>query len=257
MKTLALSASLAALMAAPAFANTAIGLAGDRTLVMIDLDTGAVTGMQDVDYDGRLHGIDYRNSSGGLIGVTQDFEVVSIDPETGTWELIVEMSAGLDIADGAPVIVDINPVPDALRFMSGTTNHRINLSTGEAMVDGDLHFGDDTEGMPMVAGTAYTNNVGTPESTAMFNIDLERSVLLRQTAPNDGTNEVVGELGAMLEGPIAFDISTDAESMNTGWLYANGQIHTISLEEGMVTNSWDIEGLDVELRDMTVMAAMD
>ncbi|MCC5957559.1 MAG: DUF4394 domain-containing protein [Natronohydrobacter sp.] len=257
MKTLALSASLAAMMAAPALANTAIGLAGDRTLVMIDLDSGQVTGMQDVDYDGRLLGIDYRNATGGLIGVTENFEVVSIDPMTGTWDLIVEMSAGMEIAEGAPVIVDINPVPDALRFMSGTTNHRINLTTGEAMVDGDLHFGDDTDGTPMIAGTAYTNNVGTPESTAMFNIDMERGALLRQTAPNDGTNEMVGELGVMLEAPIAFDISTDAESMNTGWLYANGQIHTVSLEDASVTNSWDIAGLDVVLRDMTVMGAME
>lgn len=257
MKTFALMTSFAALIAAPSLAATAIGLAGERTLVMIDLNTGQVTGMQDLNYDGRMLGIDYRNATGGLIGVTEDFEVVSIDPMTGEWDLIVTMSAGMEIADGASVIVDINPVPDALRFMSGTTNHRINLTTGEAMVDGDLHFGDDTDGVPMVAGTAYTNNIGTPDSTAMFNIDIERSALLRQTAPNDGTNEIVGELGVMLDGPIAFDISTDAESMNTGWLYANGQIHTISLETGMLTNSWDIAGLDVMLRDMTVMGAMD
>lgn len=257
MKTFALMTSFAALIAAPSLAATAIGLAGERTLVMIDLNTGQVTGMQDLNYDGRMLGIDYRNATGGLIGVTEDFEVVSIDPMTGEWDLIVTMSAGMEIADGASVIMDINPVPDALRFMSGTTNHRINLTTGEAMVDGDLHFGDATDGVPMVAGTAYTNNIGTPDSTAMFNIDIERSALLRQTAPNDGTNEIVGELGVMLDGPIAFDISTDAESMNTGWLYANGQIHTISLETGMLTNSWDIAGLDVMLRDMTVMGAMD
>ena len=257
MKTFALTTSFAALIAAPSLAATAIGLAGERTLVMIDLNTGQVTGMQDLNYDGRMLGIDYRNATGGLIGVTEDFEVVSIDPMTGEWDLIVTMSAGMEIADGTSVIVDINPVPDALRFMSGTTNHRINLTTGEAIVDGDLHFGDATDGVPMVAGTAYTNNIGTPDSTAMFNIDIERSALLRQTAPNDGTNEIVGELGVRLDGPIAFDISTDAESMNTGWLYANGQIHTISLETGMLTNSWDIAGLDVMLRDMTVIGAMD
>lgn len=68
----------------------------------------------------------------------------------------------------------------------------------------------------MVAGTAYTNNLGAPESTSMFNFDIERSALLRQTAPNDGTYEIVGELGVMLDGPVAFDISTDAESRNTG-----------------------------------------
>lgn len=257
MKPLAFSAILAGAMAAPALSDTAIGLAGDRTLVMIDLTSGQVTGMQELDYNGRLLGIDYRNATGGLIGVTEAFEVVAIDPTDGSWDLIVAMSQGMEIAEGAPVIVDINPVPDALRFMSGTTNHRINLTSGEAFVDGDLHFEDASMGTPMVAGTAYTNNIGSPETTAMFNIDQERNALLRQTAPNDGTNEMVGELGVMLDGPIAFDISTDAESMNTGWLYANGQIHTISLETGMISNSWDIAGLDVVLRDMTVMAATE
>lgn len=257
MKTLALSASLAALMTAPVLADTAIGLAGDRTLVSIDLATGQVTGMQDVDYEGRLHGIDYRPATQQLIAVTEDFEVVSLDAETGAWDLIVVMSEGMEIADGAAVIVDINPVPDALRFMSGTTNHRINLSTGEVMVDGDLHFEDSADGTPMVGGTAYSNSFGQPESTSMFNIDTERSALLQQTAPNDGTNVMIGELGVMLEGPIAFDIVTDAEGMNTGWIVANGALHTISLAEGMVTNSWEIEGLDVTLRDMAVMPAMN
>ena len=257
MKTLAVSASLAALMTAPVLADTAIGLAGDRTLVMIDLETGQVTGMQDVDYDGRLHGIDYRPATDQLIAVTQDFEVVALDAATGSWELIVEMSAGMDITDGDAVIVDINPAADALRFMSGTTNHRINLSTGEAMVDGELHFEDDAMGSPMVGGTAYSNSFGRPDSTSMFNIDTERSALLQQTAPNDGTNVMIGELGVMLDGPIAFDIVTDAEGMNTGWIAANGGLHTISLAEGMVTNSWEIDGLDVTLRDITVMPAMD
>lgn len=257
MKTFALSASLAALMTAPALADTAIGLAGDRTLVMINLETGQVTGMQDVDYEGRLHGIDYRPATQQLIAVTEDFEVVSLDADSGTWELIVEMSDGMDIAEDAVVIVDINPAADALRFMSGTTNHRINLSTGEAMVDGELHFEDDADGTPMVGGTAYSNSFGEPDETSMFNIDTERSALLQQTAPNDGTNVMIGELGATLEGPIAFDIGTDAEGMNTGWIVANGALHTVSLAEGNITNTWEIEGLDVTLRDITVMPAMD
>jgi|GEM_PF-6502322 len=54
MKTLTLATSLTALMAAPALADTAIGLAGDRTLVTIDLETAEVTGMQDADYDGAF-----------------------------------------------------------------------------------------------------------------------------------------------------------------------------------------------------------
>ena len=251
----AVPAALLSVFALPAFADTAIGLAGDRTLVMIDLASGQVTGMTEVDYGGRLHGIDYRPATDSLIAVTDEFAVVEIDPETGGWTLVAQMDTGMEIADGAAVIVDINPAADALRFMSGTTNHRINLSSGAVMVDGELSFTDGTEGAPMVGGTAYSNSFGRPDSTAMYNIDTDRAALLRQTAPNDGDNTVIGEMGVTLEGPVGFDIVTDAEGANTAWIAANGALHTLSLEEGTVTESWQIDGLDVTLRDLTVMSA--
>lgn len=257
MTKFVLPAALLSALALPALADTGVGLAGDRTLVLIDLDSGQVTGVTEVDYDGRLLGIDYRPATAGLIGVTKGFEVVSIDPQTGEWTLIVAMDTEMDIEDGAAVIVDINPAADALRFMSGTTNHRVNLATGAVMVDGDLTFTDDTEGSPMVGGTAYSNSFGQPEATAMYNIDTDRGALLRQTAPNDGDNEMIGELGAMIEGPIGFDIVTDADGVNTAWLAANGALHTISLDNGTITGTWEIEALDVTLRDLTVMASAD
>ncbi len=255
MMKLALPTALISAFAAPAFADMAIGLAGDRTLVMVDLSSGKVTGMTDVVYEGRLLGIDYRPGTDSLIGVTEGFEVVNIDPQTGQWSLLVKMDTEMAIADGAAVIVDINPAADALRFMSGTTNHRVNLSTGAVMVDGNLSFTDGTMGVPMVGGTAYSNSFGKPEATAMYNIDVERNALLRQTAPNNGDNTMIGALGAMIEGPIGFDIVTDATGMNTAWLWANGAMHTVSLESGAVTGTWQIEGLDANLRDMTVMSA--
>lgn len=252
-----LPAAFVSALALPVHADTGVGLAGDRTLVLIDLSSGQVTGMTEVAFDGRLHGIDYRPATESLIGVTENFEVVDIDPQTGEWTLIVEMDTEMAIEDGATVIVDINPAADALRFMSGTTNHRVNLSTGAVMVDGDLTFTDDTEGTPMIGGTAYSNSWGQPESTAMYNIDTMRAALLRQTAPNDGDNVIVGELGAMIEGPIAFDIVTDASGTNTAWLAANGALHMVSLDDGAISGTWEIEALDVPLRDLTVMASED
>jgi hypothetical protein len=257
MKSLTVTAALIGTLAAPVAADTAIGLAGDRTLVMIDLGSGQVTGMRDVQMQGRMLGIDYRPATDTLIGVTDMFEVVAIDPETGAFSSIVQMDAEMPIEQGAAVIVDINPAADALRFMSGTTNHRINLGSGAVMVDGTLNFTDGTEGMPMVGGTAYSNSFGRPEATAMYNIDTSLGALLLQTAPNAGENEVIGSLGVTLEGPIAFDIVTDVDGNNTAWLAANGGLHTVSLADGSVTGSWAIAGLDVTLRDMTVMSAMD
>ena len=255
MKTLPAAALLLSAFATPALADTAIGLAGDRTLVMIDLAAGQVTGMTEIAHDGRVHGIDYRPATDSLIGVTDSFEVVEIDPRTGAWSRIFAMDTAMEIAPGAAVIVDINPAADALRFMSGTTNHRVNLSSGAVMVDGDLAFTDGTAGTPDVGATAYSNSFGRPETTAMFNVDTQRAALLRQTAPNDGDNTVIGALGVTLEGPVAFDIVTDAEGTDTGWVAANGALHTISLEDGAITASWRIDGLDVTLRDLTVMAA--
>jgi len=257
MMKFVLPAALVSAVAFLALADTGIGLAGDRTLVLIDLTSGQVTGMTEVDHGGRLHGIDYRPATDTLIGVTDGFEVVAIDPQTGAWTLIVRMDTEMAIQDGAAVIVDINPAADALRFMSGRTNHRVNLATGAVMVDGDLSFTDGTDGSPTVGGTAYSNALGRPDSTAMYNIDTARAALLRQTAPNAGDNAVIGDLGVMIEGPIGFDIVTDASGTNTAWLAANGALHMISLEDGGITGTWAIAGLDVTLRDLTVMAAAD
>lgn len=248
---------LAVLMTTGASASTAIGLAGDRTLVSIDLETAQVTGMQDVDYDGRILGIDFRPATGEVIAVTDGFVVVNVDPATGEWSEVVTMDTPLEHGADDVVIVDINPAADALRFMSGTTNHRVNLTSGAVMIDGSLTFTDDTDGMPMVGGTAYSNSFGQPESTMMFNIDTAMDALLQQTAPNDGDNVMIGATGAMLEGPIAFDIATTEDGENTAWLVANGAFHTIDLSSGMVTESWEIEALDVVLRDVTVFHAQD
>jgi hypothetical protein len=250
---IAVATALVSAFALPALADTGIGLAGDRTLVSIDLEAGQVTGMTEIDYEGRILGIDYRPATDSLIGVTDGFEVIEIDPQTGGWDLLVAMEAGMEIADGAPVIVDINPAADALRFMSGTTNHRVNLRTGAVMVDGELSFTDGTEGTPTVGGTAYSNSFGSPETTAMYNVDTEKAALLRQTAPNDGDNQLIGALGAALEGPVAFDIVTDAGGANTAWLAANGALHTVSLDDGTITGTWEFDGLDVALRDLATM----
>ena len=245
--------------AAPAAADTVLGLTGDRTLVMIDTATAQVTGMMEIAIEGRVLGLDYRPNTGRVIAVTDGFAVVNVDTATGMVEPLVQMDAPLPIEAGAAVIVDINPAADALRFMSGIVNHRINLTSGAVMMDGDLHFdaaSAQASMTPMVAGTAYSNSHGRPESTAMYNIDGAMNALLRQTAPNDGINVVIGGLGAELAMPVAFDIATDAGGLNTAWLAQGGMLHTISLETGAVTGSWTIGGLDGTLRDMTVFPAM-
>ena len=257
MRLIATAAVFAA-TALPAAAETAVALAGDRTLLLIDTATAAVTGQVDVQVEGRLLGIDLRPADNTLVGVTEDHRIIVIDHMTGTVTEKAVMNVMLPSVDG-PVVVDFNPAADRLRFMSGTTNHRVHPDTGEVTVDKplafvaeDMHAGE----MPNIVAAAYTNSFGKPEKTAMFDIDATISGLIQQTAPNDGTLAAIGKLGVALEGPVAFDIATTADGNNTAWLAANGGLHTVDLATGAVTGSWTITGADQPVRDLTILPAM-
>ncbi len=244
--------------ALPAAAETAIALTGDRTLLMIDTTTATVTGTVEVQGVTRLLGIDLRPGNGKLYGVTDAQMIVEIDAATGMVTEGAMMATPLPLAD-TPVVVDFNPAADRLRYMTGTTNHRVNPDTGEVTVDGslayvaeDMHAGE----APSIAAAAYTNSYGKPEKTAMFNIDATISGLIQQTAPNDGTLAAIGKLGPVLEGPVGFDIATTAEGTNTAWLAANGGLHTVDLATGAVIQSWALTGTDQPIRDLTILPAM-
>jgi hypothetical protein len=245
-------------LAAPAMADTALGLTGDRTLVMIDTATAQVTGTVEVQGVTRLLGIDYRPGNMTVIGVTDAQAIVVIDPATGATTPLSQMTTMLPVAD-APVIVDVNPAADRLRFMSGMVNHRVNMDTGEVTVDGALNWDAadaNAAAMPMVVATGYVNSHAKPEKTAMYNIDAGLSALLQQTAPNDGTNKTIGALGVSLTGPVGFDVATTADGTNTAWLAAMGGLHTVDLSTGKITASWAISGTDMPIRDLTILPAM-
>ena len=242
----------------PAFAQTAIGLTGDKTLVMIDLASAGVTGTVDVQGVDRLLGIDLRPGNNTLVGVTQDHRIVVIDAATGATTELSKMTTMLPSVDGA-VVVDFNPAADRLRFMTGTTNHRVNVDTGEVTVDGalayvaeDMHAGE----APNIVAAAYINSYGKPEKTAMFSIDATISGLIQQTVPNDGTLAAIGKLGVTLDGPVGFDVATAADGTNTAWLAANGGLHNVDIATGAVTKSWDITGTDQMIHDITILPAM-
>ncbi len=245
-------------IAGMAQAETAVGLSGDKTIVMIDTSTATVTATVEAQGVTRLLGIDYRPGTMTLVGVTDEQAIVTIDPVTGATTPLSQMNTMLPIADGAPVIVDFNPAADRLRFMSGTTNHRVNVDTGEVTVDGALNWeADDANAAAalMIGGTGYINSFGKPEATAMMNIDTGLGSLLQQTAPNDGTNKTIGSLGVALEGPVAFDVATTADGVNTAWLVANGGLHTVDLATGAIAMSWPITGSTEAIRDLTILPA--
>ena len=237
---------------------TAIALSGDNMLHKIDVATATVSASMEVTGASKLLGIDLRPATGQLIGVTDTFEIVEIDPETGAATVISKMDKELPV-DGA-VIVDFNPMANKLRFMSGTTNHRVDIESGAVTVDGslayedaDMHAGE----APAIVAAAYINSYGKPESTAMYDIDATIVALIQQTSPNDGTLGAIGKLGIDASDTYAFDIATDAEGTNTAWLVAGSMLYTVSLESGAVDKSWELKGTDgAAVRDITFMTAM-
>lgn len=244
---------------AAGFAAPAIGLTGDKTLVMFDTDNPAVSGSMDVTGVDRLVGIDLRPADNTLIGVTADNVIVTIDPSTGEATELSTMNTPLEIGDG-PVIVDFNPMADRLRYMTGTTNHRVNVDTGEVTVDGSLAFesGDMHAGEgPDIVAAAYINSYGKPEATAMYDIDATIGALIRQTSPNDGTLAAIGELGIESPGDFyAFDVQTTEDGTNTAWLATGNMLYTVDLESGAATAAGEITGSDGEVRDIAIMPAM-
>lgn len=262
MKTIrfALIASAAfAATASAAFAAPVLGLTGDKTLVMFDTDKPEVTKTMDVTGVDKLVGIDFRPGNKTVVGVTPDHAIVTIDLASGAATEVAKMDKMLTMTD-APVVVDFNPMADRLRFMTGTTNHRVHPDTGAVTVDGSLAFeeGDMHKGeTPNTVAAAYINSIGKPEKTAMYNIDATIGALIQQTKPNDGTLKAIGKLGIKdMPSTYAFDIQGMEGGKNTAYLAANKMLYTVNLETGAATEVGAISGLDNELRDITVLPAM-
>lgn len=258
-KTLMAATALLGASAAPSLAAQAVGLVGDKTLVMFDTDKPTVSKTVEVQGVTKLAGIDLRPSNKMLVGVTSENVIVTIDPATGKATEVAKMDKPLMMGE-TPVVVDFNPAADRLRYMTGTTNHRVHPDTGAVTVDGSLAFeeGDMHKGeKPNIVGAAYTNSFGKPEKTAMYNIDATIGGLIQQTKPNDGTLKAVGKLGAEKKAAsYAFDVHTSAEGKNTAWLVADNVLHTVDLETGKAMKTAEVTGTKGMIRDITFMPAM-
>ncbi len=251
------AAAAAALTAAPALAAPAIGLVGDRTLVLFDTQARAVTRTVAVEGVDRLLGIDMRPADGRLYGVSASGAVLRIDPATGAAETVSVLA--MTLPGAAPTVVDFNPAADRLRFMEGTRNLRADVDTGAVTEDGSLAYraGDPmAEAGPSIVAAAYANSFGKPDSTAMYNLDGVAGTFVRQAPPNDGVLATIGDLGVGAASVWAFDIATTADGANTGWLSVDGMLHVVDLETGAATAQGGIDGAPGPIRDLTVMGAM-
>ncbi len=254
IRTLTLGAGALLASTAMAAAVPAVFLTDDATLVTVDSETWEVQETVEVEGVERLHGIDFRPADNELYGVDDQNRVVRIDLSTGASEEVSTLNTEVPAADA--VAVDFNPAADRLRVVSGTTNLRINVDTGEVTTDGELAFDaadENTGATPGVVAVAYTNSFQKPEATAMYDIDATLGALLQQTAPNDGTLATIGELGVEGTAPYAFDIHSSDGSENTAWLVTGGTVYTVDLESGAATEAGPLEGVDGEVRDVSFM----
>jgi hypothetical protein len=238
-----------------AFAAPAIGLVGGKTLVSFDTDTRAVTATVEVSGVDGLAGIDVRPADKLLYGVSLAGEVVTIDIATGAATVKSTLSEKLSTYEGASV--DFNPVADKLRLVGADgTNHRVNVDDGAVTVDGalaydaaDMHAGE----APAIVAVAYTNSVGKPEATAMYDIDSTIVALIQQAPPNDGVLKAVGKLNVDGGSSYGFDIAATADLTNTAYLVIDNGLHTVNLETGAAENQGAIEGVDGSISDIAIL----
>jgi hypothetical protein len=224
-------------------------------------EIGKIRGLAQNDRLVQFDGIDFRPASGKLFALSQQNRLYTLDRNTAVATPFGDrFSPGLQ---GTNVGIDFNPVPNLLRVVTSTSqNFRLNPNetTGTVTVvtappaDQPLSFdrGDSATGRapdanadrtPSVVATAYRNNRSnaamTPQRSTQFGIDSELDVLVRQgsptlapISPNTGLLFTVGSLGHNFGADTAFDITTDANGVDTAFATSGSKLFTINLDTG-------------------------
>lgn len=254
--------TVVSLIAALAAASTMAGasaaeiwaLSADNQLAAIDTDAKKVTGTWEVKgADTALRGIDVRPANGKLYAVGEDNVLYTIDPKTA------QASAGAKLSQALPgkawAVVSFNPVADRLRLIAPDgTNFRVNVDTGEVVVDKKLSYAADGayQGKtPEIVAGAYTNSYAGTKETALYDIDAATGRLFHQAPPNDGILVDKGELAKKVK-HAAFDIWSDGKGGNTAFVLIDGKLHTVALPQATTTEIGDIDGLPKKVIDIAV-----
>jgi hypothetical protein len=238
-------------------AQTVVGLVGDDTLAMVDVAGKKATGTMKVSgISGSILGIDVRPADGMLYALISDGSVVTIDPASG--KATAKSKLDKMLPAGTMATVDFNPAADRLRVIgSDGTNLRANVDDGKVTTDGQLKFadGDMHKGQtPKIVAGAYTNSVKGAKETTLFDIDAT-GALVKQAPPNDGVLNSIGMLGVKGDA-VAFDIVSDANGGNEGWLMAGDTLYKVDLASGKASEVAKIAGVSGTVRDIAAMPKM-
>ena len=157
----------------------------------------------------KVLAIDFRPATGQLYGVTNQSRLYVINQLTGVASA-VSATPFTPAINGTEVGFDFNPTVDRIRLVTNNDqNLRLNPETGtvvlvNGMVDGSINPAGAT-----VTAAAYTNSFAGAGTTTLYDIDVERDLLVIQNPPNNGTLVAVGALGLQAVGEAGFDIAPD------------------------------------------------
>jgi outer membrane protein assembly factor BamB len=237
-------------------AEMIVALSGDASLTMFDsktLKTTATTTIKGA--NGRIVGIDQRPSDGMLYAVSVDGTVYTVDAASG--QATVKSKLETMLPAGVMGTIDFNPLADRLRLLgSDGTSLRANVDDGKVTVDGRLKYAEADKNAgkaPKIIAGAYSNSVKGTKETALYDIDAAMGTFLRQAPPNDGILVTLGDAGLKAD-DVSFDISTDADGKNTGFVVTGGTLHTLDITNGTVKALGKVTGLPNGVRDIAVVA---
>ena len=194
---------------------------------------------------GRVRAIALRPADGKLYGLTDSNQIVTIDPGNGR----VSPGAKLDkpIEAGARVAINFNPVVDRLRVVGiGGANYRIHPDTGAVTADGGLKYDPASPfsgTAPRITAAAYTNHVAGTKETMLYTVDTILGQINLQAPPNDGVQQPKKELGMRVPNGVGFDILTDGQGGNTGYMIAGGKLFVIAVADLGVRDMGEIPRL--------------
>lgn len=209
---------------------------------------GAISGLNS---GHALRAIDFRASNGVLYAVSTntsnaaEAQLYTVDLGTAA---ATPVGATIAIAGNTStrVSVDFNPVPNALRVVTGSgQSYRFNANTGALVAqDTSILDGADT---PLISGVAYNNNLPGATQTTLYAYDFITDELGTiggingVPSPNGGVFTSIGPSGIVTgDAGAGFDISSE-----TGIAYLsvddggspgfNAEFFTVDLSTGTVT----------------------
>jgi hypothetical protein len=208
-----------------------------------------------------LHGMDVRPANNTFVLLTSQ-GLRTLDPITGGLSLPVALAGdpadasdpfvGFDASQG--VGVDVNPVPDRLRVVTGVgESMRINMANGLVTTDSDLN-----PGSPQVVAVAYTNPFPGAISTTLYDFDTAADQMAIQNPPNNGTlTALTGPFGMAVGGPRVASMEIAPGDNATAYMSATtgapNQLIRIDLTTGVGT----VVGTINELAPIAGIAAQE